>query len=185
MNFVDEARRAAVRWKGITKTLPEAARESAAYRGATGPPLPFCLPAAFARYNLLPAGRDHGLLRFEELRIPWHHGVDGSPNNHLLSSQVQCVNALAPFAQDPSAVRRLFGAVLDIAEPLPFGSTGSDGDDLIVFEWIGEDDYLGESGSGLRTRGAKATSADAAIRALLTVVWVMRRPERWGVRVGA
>ncbi len=44
--------------------------------------------------------------------------------------------------------------------------TGPDGQPWFVgFEWIGKRDYLNEGGkSGLRTRGANATSADAIVR---------------------
>ncbi len=164
MTFVQEARRSAATWKKRTPALPDAARESASYRGGDGPGLPFCLPVELAKYNLLPEARDHGLQRFAELEIPWHHGRGGMPSNHLLSSQVQCVNALAPFATNRDGVRQLFGDVLDIVEPLEFGGDAIDATDLIVFEWIGETDYLDETPAGRRTRGANTTSADAAIR---------------------
>lgn len=166
--FVRAARKAAIAWKATTPTLPNDARHPGAYRRWAA--LPFCLPKEFAEYNLLPEARIAGLSRFELAGIPWHDGHEG-PSNHLLSSQVQCVNALAPFVGRPDALAALFGSVLPIAEVLPFGAMNSggaslsqfDATDHVVFEWQGIANYLHEW-VGTPVRGAKATSADAAIR---------------------
>lgn len=96
--FRDEQRAGAARWKQRTTTLPVAARQAAPYVGKDGRtgtvPYEFCLPAAYASHNLLPSVRQPALELFRELGIPWHAGVGDGPGNHLLSSQVQCVNAL-------------------------------------------------------------------------------------------
>lgn len=113
--------------------------------------------------NLLPGVRDWTMEYFRQAGIPWHHGVGGQPGNHLLSSQVQCVNALAPMAYDPDAVRTTFGGVLDIAEVLPFGDE-VEPSSHVAFEWIGLDDHLNEHPGTAGSRGANFTSADAAIR---------------------
>ena len=165
-SFSGLARLAAVAWKEATAALPGTAKAPAPYRGV-GAPLPFCLPLELAAHNLLPEARSIALDRFEAAGIPWHHGGARRPSNHLLSSQVQCANALAPFVDRPDALVRMFGDVLPIAEVLPFESTTAspfDRTDCVVFEWIGLADYLGERAGRPTTRGANSTSSDAAIR---------------------
>ena len=97
-DFVRQERDRAVAWKMTTPTLPDVARRPAAYIGkngaATTGPLPFCLPAEHAKLNMLPEVRDQALDIFADRHIQWHAGVAGGPSNHLLSSQVQCANAL-------------------------------------------------------------------------------------------
>lgn len=61
---------------------------------------------------------------------------------------------------DPDAVKAILGAALPISRVLPW-PTG----EFLTFEWIGEEDYLGEARPGeARTRGSRATSADLAVR---------------------
>ncbi len=158
--FVLRARAAAVAWKRSTRCLPEEARAPGAYQGR-GPALPFCLPERFAPLNLLPEAREVALERFEAAGVGWHHGVDGGPSNHLLSSQVQCANALAPLVGDPEAVCALFATVVPAVRVLPFGgprhpggTRGYDAEDHVVFAWSGP------------SRPAGATRADAAFRYL-------------------
>jgi len=166
--FVRAARKAAITWKASSTALPDHARGPGEYR--RWPSLQFVLPRDDATYNLLPEARSVGLQRFAAAGIPWHDG-DGSPSNHLLSSQVQCVNALAPFVDRPDALAAIFGTVLPISEVLPFGAGECEGatlspfdsTDHVVFEWQGLANYLHEW-SGAPVRGANATSADAAIR---------------------
>src|SRR4051812_42820320 len=98
MTYSQRQRLLAAAWKKHTGTLPNEARTPAAYVSkdgtADGPAHDFCLPAQFAELNLLPEVRLDALHLFGRLGIPWHAGVGGGPSNHLLSSQVQCVNAL-------------------------------------------------------------------------------------------
>ncbi len=152
--YVDRARVAAVTWK--LAFLPQAAGDgpyppnaSAANR------YPFCLPSEYASLNLLPEAAG-AVPFFADRRIQWHQGIDGGPTNHLLSSQVQCVNALFPMTTDPDLLRRAFGDVLPIAEVLQI-EPGTH----LTFEYVGEGDHLNE-GPGI-SRGANRTSADAAI----------------------
>src|SRR4051812_7880689 len=93
----EEAR--AVRWKDTTTTLPDAAREPAPYIRDGRPQGCYatCLPPEFAEFNLLPEARVDALDLFRRFDIKWHAAIDDGPTNHLLSSQVQCVNALAPL----------------------------------------------------------------------------------------
>lgn len=152
----------AAAWKDETSTLPDAAKVPAPYvnkDGRTGRPYPFCLPAAYADHNLLPEIRDGAIGLFAELGIPWHAGIDGGPGNHLLSSQVQCVNALFPMVAEPDRIKRAFGECVDIDEVLEI-EPGR----FLTFEYIGPDDFFNEAREGARTRGSYCTSVDAAFR---------------------
>ena len=156
-DFTKNEKLRAIAWKSNTTALPDAAKVPAPYVGKDGTAGPtaydFCLPAELADHNLLPKVREPALALFAELEIPWHAGTPAGPSNHLLSSQVQCVNALMPMVTDPSRIQRAFGAheVLEI-EPGRF----------LTFEYIGPRDYFGEAPHGTRTRGAHCTSVDAA-----------------------
>jgi hypothetical protein len=164
MTFIEEARTAASAWKQATTTLPEAARADGPYSGHR-PTYPFALPRAYRPYNLLPDARAVGLSRFAAAFIRWHRGYEALPCTHLLSSQVQCVNALGPMVRDAEAIIGAFGELLDIDEVLPFGDESFDPADLVAFEWNGLADYLHEWGDDeVGQRGARTTSVDAAIR---------------------
>lgn len=102
--------------------------------------------------------RAASLRLFAELGIPWHAGIEDGPSNHLLDSQVQCVNALARMVDDEARIRAAFGNALDIdsvqeVEPGRF----------LTFEYIGSKDYFGEGWGKPRRRGTRCTSVDAAI----------------------
>jgi hypothetical protein len=125
---------------------------------------------AGARYRLRPAERAQNLAPdirdsagsyFAEKGISWHPHA-----NHGLSSQVCCLNFLMPLAHDPIALGHLIGRALGIEPPemLPIEQDNSGRDWFVAFEWIGEADYLNEARNGKRTRGANATSTDAAVR---------------------
>jgi hypothetical protein len=160
-SFAKTQREQATRWKLSSPTLTEAARADAPYVGKSGSPgrtdYPFCLPVDEAAANLLPEIRQQALAVFDELGIPWHAGINGGPTNHLLSSQVQCVNALAAMMTDPARIKAAFGDVVDIAEVLQI-EPGR----FLTFEYIGEADHLNEARNGARVRGAHCTSVDAA-----------------------
>jgi hypothetical protein len=112
--------------------------------------------------NLAPSIRDDAIAYFATRGIAWHQHA-----NHALSSQVSCLNFLMPLATRP----RLLAGVIGNALGLPSLTmleveSGPNGQPWFVgFEWIGRADYLNEAGkSGVRTRGANATSADAVVR---------------------
>jgi hypothetical protein len=140
--FLAEARAAAAAWKATTRCLPEPARAAAPYLGR-GPALPFCLPLEHAHLNLLPDARDAALARIDPSDRLWGTGGSG-PGNHLLSSPVQMVNALAPLVRDAEGVRALVGEALAAAEVVSFGpAAGEDDDrrdDIVVFGWSGPDE---------------------------------------------
>src|SRR4051794_17509843 len=99
-DFVARARQRATSWKSTTATLPDMARGPAAYwrDGKPRGMYPFCLPVGYATYNLLPVARQTGLDEFARSDIAWHAQTALGPTNHLLSSQIQCVNTLEPLA---------------------------------------------------------------------------------------
>lgn len=128
-----------------------------------GKPRPFCIPLEHAEENLMPKIRKTATDFFDKHKIKWHQGQNSKPSNHLCDSQVCCVNFLFPFADQPKALETLFRQVYpSLEEMLPI-----EDDSYVSFEWIGEDDYLGEKKghrSTNRTRGANCTSADAAVK---------------------
>jgi hypothetical protein len=112
--------------------------------------------------NLAPSIQDGAQDYFERYRITWHQHA-----NHGLSSQVCCLNFLMPLATRPDLLAKVVGHVLGIAPPqMEVIEPGAFGEPWFVgFEWIGRANYLGEwPGSGVATRGANATSADAVVR---------------------
>jgi hypothetical protein len=186
-SFVAIERDRASAWKRMTTTLPIGAKRAARYIGkdgsVRGPEYDFCLPAEFAAFSLLPEVREPALELFAELGIPWHAGVDVGPSNHLLSSQVQCVNALGQMVADPDRIVRAFAPILDTAEVEQI-EPGR----WLTFEYIGSEDHLHEAVDGTRIRGAHCTSVDAAfvhrthegIRELILVEW--KYTEHYGPR---
>ena len=91
--------------------------------------------------------------------IVWHQH-----SNHALSSQVCCVNFLAPLMRQPELLSRVLASALGIEAPemQPIGTDAHGRDIFVDFEWTGELDYLGEWPPGkAASRGANATSADA------------------------
>jgi hypothetical protein len=161
MTYTENEKVRSAAWKMQTTSLPPDAKHPAPYVGKDGLPgstlFDFCIPAEFAAHNLLPDVRDTALTLFAELGIPWHAGVGGGPSNHLVSSQVQCANALTQMISDPRRLVRAFGELLGISEVLEI-EPGR----YLTFEYIGPTDFFGESPSGDRIRGAHCTSLDAA-----------------------
>lgn len=176
--YIASERARACAWKHATTTLPAEAKVPAPYLGkdgsTSGPRYDFCLPADHAVFSLLPEVRESALALFAEFGIPWHASVRGGPSNHLLSSQVQCVNALGQMVADPERIIRAFGPVLGTTE-LHQIEPGR----WLTFEYIGTEDHLHEAVAGKRIRGANCTSVDAAfvhstragLRELVLVEW--------------
>jgi hypothetical protein len=159
-SYRDAERVRALHWKSTTPTLPPAARGPAPYYRdgePSGLPIAVCLPPDHAQLNLLPEVRDNALDVFKELGIPWHAGVNGGPSNHLLDSQVQCVNALGQMVTDAERSRRGFEVLLGTAEVLEI-EPGR----WLTFEYIGDSDFFDEGRFAPRVRGTKCTSVDAA-----------------------
>lgn len=140
-------------------------------------PRSFCLPKEFACENLFQGIRQRALSFFRENEIKWHDGINGSPSNHLCDSQVCCVNFLFPFSDKPEALRKLLCPLFPtIKQVLPIEK-----DLFVTFEYVGQQNYLGERKrpNAKRTRGANFTSADSAVlfehqdgrRQLVLVEW--------------
>lgn len=150
----------AVDWKVRSDALPAEARADGPYssRRPDAPTYPFCLPMEYAGHNLLPAIRSEALDLFRTHKIAWHKGADGGPTTHLLSSQVQCVNAMGHLFRDEDRVRRAFGGVVEIGEIVPI-----EDDRLVTFEYVGPQGFSGLE-EGRLSRGANCTSVDAAFQ---------------------
>lgn len=157
--FLEAERRRQARFKKANSSyFSKKARLDGVYKGK---PRPFCLPLECAEENLFSDIRQTAPAYFAAQAIKWHDGQNGNPSNHLCDSQVCCVNFLFPFADKPRALTKILRPVFsDLREMLPVK-----GEQFVAFEWIGQENYLGEriSRSGKRTRGANFTSADAAV----------------------
>ncbi len=116
-----------------------------------GAPLSYALPQELATLTLLPEASG-ACAWFAAHGRTWHRGIADGPTNNLVSSQVQCVNALFGMREDEQRLRRGFGGVLDISAVEPYD------DGLLVFEEAGPGDVLGEG------TGIGRTLVDAAFR---------------------
>ena len=125
--------------------------------------LPYLLPLSSAEENLFEDIRPSLLAYFQEKDIAWHGELPGKrPTNHLRDSQICCINFLAPFADNPLALVELLRPLFpSIHRMLPM-----EDNHFVAFEWIGQENYLGEMVYGRvgRRRGEYVTSADAAVR---------------------
>lgn len=122
------------------------------------------LPAGSEQENLVPEYRRELIALFQKLGIVWHLGTASAPGANLLSSQVCAANFLAPFIRDADLAASWLAPLLpDFSEVLPIENV--DGPLYLTFEYIGQDDYLGElkDPTRRRTRGRHYTSTDAAV----------------------
>lgn len=178
-DFISIERERASAWKLASTTVHPQAKVAAPYvakigAGANRPHYDFCLPPEFAYLSLLPEVRDIAIPMFKALGISWHKGIGDGPSNHLLSSQVQCVNALGQMVKDPALIIAAFGPLVRTTkvEEIEPGH-------YLTFEYIGEEDLLNEAVGGKRVRGANCTSVDAAFvhtndkseRELILIEW--------------
>lgn len=183
MSYTDTERQRAIDWKASTEALPETARPAAPYGRSGEKEYEFCLPLEHAELNLLPEVREVGLEFFRDENVAWHKSVDGGPSNHLLSSQVQCVNALGAMVHDPARIVSAFAGPLGTADVLEIEPGRH-----LTWEYIGPTDFFGEGNGEQRTRGANCTSVDAAflhvttdgVRELALVEW--KYTEHYGRR---
>jgi hypothetical protein len=156
--FLESEKLHQAKFKASSPYFSNAARADGVYKGKSRP---FCLPIECAEENLFPEIRQAALAYFASQGIKWHDGQNGQPSNHLCDSQVCCVNFLFAFSDKPDALAKVLRPVFpDIRTMLPV-----ENGQYVAFEWIGEENYLGEkiSRNGKRTRGANFTSADAIV----------------------
>ena len=178
-DFISVERERASAWKLASTIIDPQAKVAAPYvakigSGANRPHYDFCLPPEFAYLSLLPEVRHIAIPMFKTLGISWHKGIGDGPSNHLLSSQVQCVNALGQMVKDPTRIIAAFGPLVGTTkvEEIEPGH-------FLTFEYIGEKDLLNEAVDGKRVRGANCTSVDAAFlhtnnhgkRELILIEW--------------
>jgi len=157
-SFLEGEKPKQTKFKSTSPYFSDLARSEGVYKGK---PRLFCLPLEFAEQNLFPEIQESALLHFAEHAIKWHDGQNGKPSNHLCDSQVCCVNFLFPFADKPEALAQVLRPIFpQLGKMLPIESGK-----YVSFEWIGQENYLGErvSRSGQRSRGANCTSADSIV----------------------
>jgi hypothetical protein len=157
--FLNTERVRQAKFKMSSPLFSQNARADGLFKGKNRP---FCLPLECASENLFCEIREQAIRFFREKEIKWHQGQNGYPSNHMCDSQVSCVNFLFPFVDKGDMLVKLFKPLFPKINR-PISMEGSE--QLITFEWIGKENYLGEkvSGNGKRTRGANFTSADAAV----------------------
>ena len=156
--FLDAEKITQTHFKATSSHLSASARADGVYKGK---PREFCLPVELTEQNLVPEIRETAISHFARHGIKWHDGQNGRPSNHLCDSQVCCVNFLFPLADRPNELAQVFSAVYpDIEKMLPVESGR-----YVSFEWIGQENYLGEKTprNGQRTRGANCTSVDSIV----------------------
>lgn len=157
-NFLESEKPKQAYFKTTSPYFSDSARLDGVYKGK---PRPFCLPLEFSEQNLFPEIRKTAPSHFEKHQIKWHDGQNGKPSNHLCDSQVCCANFLFPFADMPDALAKVLRPIFpEIERMLPI-----ENGQYVSFEWIGQENYLGEkiSRNGQRTRGANYTSADSIV----------------------
>jgi hypothetical protein len=156
--FLESEKATQIQFKNNSPYFSAPARLEGVYRDK---PRSFCVPSELAEQNLFPEIRESALSHFSKYDIKWHSGQNGKPSNHLCSSQVCCVNFLFPFADKPNELAQVFRLVYPEIEKMLPVENGR----YVSFEWIGQENYLGEkvSRSGQRSRGANCTSADSIV----------------------
>jgi hypothetical protein len=143
------------------------------------------LPYELATETLHESVRETALAYFKKHKIKWwtsrwdtgrptlSREETGLPTGHLNSSQVACVNHLEPARIERTLAR---GVARNIDETFVDALPVEDGG-FVAYEWIGQQNYLGEPGP--RIRGANITSLDALMcaqrsdgtRVLLVIEW--------------
>lgn len=158
-SFLEQEKERQTRFKQTSPHFSDDARQDGIYKKR---PRPFCLPKDYACENLFAQIRENALTYFDSYQIRWHNGDKITPSNHLCDSQVCCVNFLFPFMDKPQALAELLRPLFPaFHEAQPIEAPHS----YLAFEWIGKQNYLGETTTcgGRRTRGAYITSADAMV----------------------
>jgi hypothetical protein len=121
----------------------------------SGSPRKFVLPRECREENLFESIRVDVGEYFTRNKITWH-----GARAHLLSSQICCLNFLAPFSKQPRALKRFLEAIIGPIDRMIETESGQ----FVSFEYTGDKDYLNEWKNGNHTRGANCTSVDAIVR---------------------
>jgi len=133
-------------------------------------PYDFVLKEEFRKDNLLQNISDESIKCFKQNKIGWWRGRNGLPTNHMLSSQVACVNHLFWIMKNEDAATEVLKVIDPEFKAVPFPKTiDSDEENYVEFEYDGFDltkkngkNIIGEKRSA---RGATSTSVDAAMLA--------------------
>lgn len=138
----------------------------------------FVLKRKDCLHNLFEPIREEVLLYFDQYNITWwgENKQEQKPSGHLVSSQIHCLNHLFALRNDKDAVKAIIMKAigLDIEELLP---SPLDKDGYITFEFVYKNkSLLGEKNE---TRGAKCTSVDAFVCALLKNGKTILIPIEW------
>lgn len=122
--------------------------------------------------------RDGAVQYFDRYKITWwgENKKEKKPTGHLVSSQIHCLNHLFFLRKDKDAVKAIIakatGLEIDRILPSPL-----DADGYITFEFVYKNkSLLGEKNE---TRGAKCTSVDALVYALLKTGKRVLIPIEW------
>jgi hypothetical protein len=174
-DYARAQRRRQAEWKRTTAELSPAARFDGTWDDRA---VAHLLPLSCADENLWTPIRAEVRAYFAECGIAWHdedqirYGARSAvgPSSNLLDSQISALNFWWGLAQTPGVLTAVLCAIFDDArEAVAPESSGK----LVLPEWIGQANYLGERGR--RRRGKFATSAD------LLVAYVDRAGARHGV----
>ena len=111
---------------------------------------------------------------FKRHGISWWGGTE-EPTESPISSQVACINHLEPARQD----RKVAQVVATNALPGAVDVLPVEDDGFVAYEYVGTQNYLGERGWSLSSRGKNTTSLDALMvaersaggRSLIVVEW--------------
>ena len=119
--------------------------------------------------NLYRGIRTKAIEYFREYNITWWQCLNepNSPTGHMVSSQINCINHLFAFRDDPIAIKR----ILQKATNLPIDKilqSPIDKGGYIAFEFVYKNKSLLKDNSGkyheeYETRGANCTSIDALV----------------------
>ena len=156
------------------KYLSDIAKNNGYFRGNHD----FVLKRDDCLYNLYEPIRQNVCEYFNKYHITWwgENKRIGMPTGHLVSSQIHCLNHLFALRKDKEVVKSLLenATKLSIKDILP---SPLDEDGYITFEFVHKNiTLLGEKNE---TRGAKCTSIDAFVYALLNCGRKILVPIEW------
>ncbi len=168
MAFADVEKSRQAAFRASSDTISEAARTP---NDAASRRHKYLLAKGYETENLMPSLRSIAPAFFAAREIKWWRspasgdaGRSKAPTRNMASSQVACVNALLPLAEQPQTLAQLL-AQLDSdvvgVEPIEYSCYGTKLSSAVEFEWVGLTASL--EGEGVTTRGAKVTSADALV----------------------
>ena len=111
---------------------------------------------------------------FKNNGISWWGG--NNPTNHILSSQIACINHLFPLRDDPEAVLSIVKKIDSDIDGVEVLNNDKWKPEYISFEVVSDNDHLNETKNP--TRGSQCTSIDAVIlatkkgkRIMLIIEW--------------